>query len=419
MRVFFTNLGCKLNQAEVDRMARRFVAAGHGLAPSLESADLHVVNSCTVTHLAARDSRKIARRGHRLSPTLKTVLTGCYATDSRDEASALDGVDLVVTNDRKEQLLDAVHEAFPEFRPSGEGIPVPYVPLDLGLARALVKVEDGCNMRCSFCIIPSTRGRQRSRPVEDVVAEVQALAEGGYGEVVITGVQISEYDDDGRRLFDLVTALLARTTVPRIRLTSLAPWKFDERLLDLWSDRRLCRHIHMSLQSGSTSTLRRMRRPYSAEAYAQLADLLRRRITGLALTTDVIVGFPGETDQEFQESLQFTERMAFARPHIFTYSTRVGTHAATLPGEVDPRVKKERMRAMLDVGAQSQRQFWLGQLGSEADVIWENDLGDRWSGMTDHYIRVFAEAPRARTGALDRVRLESVTEKGVLAVAAA
>ncbi|MEO1084499.1 MAG: MiaB/RimO family radical SAM methylthiotransferase, partial [Acidobacteriota bacterium] len=344
--------------------------------------------------------------------------TGCYATDSRDEAGALEGVDLVVTNDRKEQLLDAVHNAFPELRPASEGIPVPYVPLDVGLARALVKVEDGCNMRCSFCIIPSTRGRQRSRTVDEAVDEVQALADGGYAEVVITGVQISEYDDDGRRLFDLVTALLERTEIPRIRLTSLAPWKFDHRLLDLWSDPRLCRHIHMSLQSGSTSTLRRMRRPYSAQSYAELADTLRRRIPGLALTTDVIVGFPGEDDREFQESLEFTERMAFARPHFFTYSTRAGTHAADLPNPVEPAVKKERMRAMLEVGARSQRAFWRGQLGEEADVIWEHDDGDSWSGLTDHYIRVFAEAPRARLGGLGRVRLDRLADRGVFATAA-
>ena len=419
MQVFFTNLGCKLNQAEVDEMARQFQAAGHSLATSLEAAELHIVNSCTVTHLAARDSRKVARRGGRKNPLLKTVLTGCYASDSPEEAAGLAGVDLVVMNDRKEELLELVHEAFPEARPSGPALPIPYVPLDLGHARALVKVEDGCNMRCSFCIIPSTRGRQRSRPVDQVVADVQALADGGYREVVVTGVQISEYDDEGKRLYDLVAAVLERTDVERLRLTSIAPWKFDERLLDLWSDRRMCRHIHMSLQSGSTDTLRRMRRPYSAAAYAGLAATLREAIPGLALTTDVIVGFPGETEDEFTESLDFVEEMAFARPHIFTYSSRPGTHAATLGDSVPPAEKKRRVHAMRAVGAQSERTFWHSQVGETLPVVWEEHVGERWRGLTDNYIKVFAEGSReqALAGTLGTVTLQAVETAGVLGTA--
>ena len=355
MRVYFTNLGCKLNQAEVDDLSRRFVAAGHHLAGDLDDADLHVVNSCTVTHLAARDSRKVARRGNRRNPRLKTVMTGCYVSASPEEAAAVAGVDLVVPNARKNELLEIVHEAFPDAVPgAGEGIPVPYVPLDFGRARALVKVEDGCNMGCSFCIIPHTRGRQRSRRLRDVVDEVQALVQGGYREIVVTGVQISEYhDEDGHRLYDLVSAILAETDVPRLRLTSIAPWKFDARLLDLWHDRRLCRHVHMSLQSGSSATLKRMRRPYSAAQYAALAENLRAKIPGLALTTDVIVGFPGEDATEFAESLAFVERLRFARPHVFTYSTREGTHAATLPDHVEHAEKKARVTAMLEVARAS------------------------------------------------------------------
>ena len=424
MRVYFSNLGCKLNQAEVDRLARGFVAAGHVLAPRLEQADLHVVNTCTVTHLAARDSRKIARRGHRQNAAMRTVLTGCYATDSPEEAASLAGVDLVVPNRDKEALLEKVHTAFPELVP-GEScrVPVPYVPLDFGHARALVKVEDGCNMRCSFCIIPSTRGRQRSRPVEEVVAEVEALAAGGYAEVVVTGVQISEYDDHGRRLYDLVSALLERTSIPRLRLTSIAPWKFDHRLLELWRDPRLARHVHMSLQSGCTATLRRMRRPYTAEQCAELAGELRAAIPGLALTTDVIVGFPGETEDEFRQSLEFVGEMAFARPHVFTYSPREGTHAATLPGEVPHVAKKARVAEMLAVAARSERAFWQSQVGQKATVVWEelrrNHTGDeRLTGLTDHYIRVFAPSAwgsEADLGRLAGVRLEAMEEKGMLA----
>ncbi len=413
MRVYFTNLGCKLNQAEVDKLSRQFVADGHQLAPGLDAADLHVINSCTVTHLAARDSRKTARRGHRRNPALKTVLTGCYATASAEEAAAVAGVDLVVTNDRKDDLVDLVHETFSAFRPS-DPIPVPYVPIDFGHARALVKVEDGCNMRCSFCIIPSTRGRQRSRPLEDVVDEVRSLAAGGYPEVVVTGVQISEYDDDGRRLYDLVAALLERTGVPRLRLTSIAPWKFDRRLLELWSDRRLCRHVHMSLQSGSTATLKRMRRPYTAPQYADLVDEIRAAVPGVAVTTDVIVGFPGETPGEFAESLEFVERMRFAKPHVFTYSSRPGTDAATLPDQVSPREKKARVQEMLAVTRQAERDFYRLHLGETLEVAWEEKKGERWSGLTDNYIRVFAESAEPLGGTLGPARLESLTEGGAV-----
>ncbi len=413
MRVFFTNLGCKLNQAEVDRMARRFVAAGHALAARLEDADLHVVNSCTVTHRAARDSRKAARRGGRTGGALRTVLTGCYATAEPGEAARLAGVDLVVDNRDKERLLDKVHEAFPDARPGDGAIPVPYVPIGFGRARALVKIEDGCNMRCAFCIIPKTRGRQRSRPLEDVVREVRSHADAGVREVVVTGVQISEYDDRGRRLYDLVAALLEQTDVPRLRLTSIAPWKLDPRLPGLWTDRRLCRHVHMSLQSGSTATLRRMRRPYTADAYAALADRLRAAIPGLALTTDVIVGFPGETRDEFSESLAFVERLGFARPHVFSFSPRAGTRAATLPDQVPHGETKARMAEMLAVARSSDRAFRRRQLGETLDVVWEEPRAGRWSGLTDNYVRAFADSEQDLAGSLGRVRVERLVAGGV------
>lgn len=426
MQVFFSNLGCKLNQAEVERLSRQFLAAGHHLAPSLESADLHVVNSCTVTHGAARDSRKTARRGARLNPRQKTVLTGCYANSDPEEAAQLAGVDLVVPNQDKERLLELVHAAFPErvpeIGPADErGLPVPFVPLQFGHARAMVKVEDGCNMKCSFCIIPSTRGRQRSRTLEEVVAEVRSLAAAGYPEVVITGVQISEYDDHGRRLYDLIRTLLEETEIPRLRVTSIAPWKFDQRLLELWLDPRLCRHIHMSLQSGSTATLRRMRRPYGAASFRALAASLHEGIPGLALTTDVIVGFPGESDQEFAESLAFVEEMAFARPHIFTYSQRPGTHADSLPDQVPHGVKKERMARMLEVGRRSEMAFYERHLGQTAEVVWEQHREGRLSGLTDNYIRVYSppDADPTLVNTLTPARLGQLMPLGVEAAPAA
>ncbi len=421
MRVFFTNLGCKLNQAELEDLARRFVAAGHSVAPSLGEADLHVVNSCTVTHAAARDSRKVARRGRRLNPGLRTVLTGCYVAAEPERAAALAGVDLIVSNRDKHRLLERVHEAFgrPEdaaARPlgvRGGPIEIPYVPLEFGNSRALVKVEDGCNMRCAFCIIPATRGPQRSRDAREVVAEVRALAAGGFQEVVITGVQISAYRSGEARLADLVGRLLAETGVPRLRLTSIAPWQFDRRLLGLFESERLCRHVHLSLQSGSSATLERMRRPYSSADFAGLVTEIRAAVPGIAVTTDVIVGFPGESEREFERSLEFTDRMRFARVHAFPYSVRAGTEAAALPGQVPHAVKRERMARMLEVAERSRDEFWGSQRGERVQVLWEQPKDGRWLGTTDNYIR--AVRPGAAPAGLEEVRLGGIVDGGVLA----
>lgn len=406
MRVHFTNLGCKLNQAELERLAREFHAAGHRVVGRLEEADLHVVNTCTVTHAAARTSRKTARRGGRVRPGLKTVLTGCYVSDTPEEAARLAGVDLVVGNEHKDDLLERVHRAFPELAvPAPEGAPgrealpaeVPYVPLAFGNTRALVKVEDGCNVGCAFCIIPSTRGRQRSRPPEEVVAEVEGMVARGVREVVVTGVQISHYRHRGARLPDLVATLLERTAVPRLRLTSIAPWGFEERLLELWrrdreGEGRLCRHVHMSLQSGCDATLRRMGRPYTASGYLELVERLREALPGLAVTTDVIAGFPGESDEEFAESLETVRRARFAKVHAFPYSARQGTAAAEMPGQVPHGVKRQRMAALLQVAEAAERRFRDEHLGTVAEVLWEERRDGAWTGTTDNYLRVTAPA---------------------------
>lgn len=414
MRIHFTNLGCKLNQAEVERLSREMVAAGHRVVETLDEADLHVINTCTVTHLAARDSRKAAGRGARVHPGLRTVVTGCWGTEKPAEAARIAEVDLVVPNAEKHLLLEKIHAAFPEAALPGAP-ETPYLPLPDGHTRALVKVEDGCNMRCAFCIIPSTRGRQRSRPLEEVVAEARSLAEAGFGEIVLTGVQISAYRDAaGRRLVDLVRAVLRETPVPRLRLTSIAPWDLDERLLGLWDDPRLCRHLHLSLQSGATATLRRMRRPYTAESYGRLLERVRAAVPGVGITTDVIVGFPGETEVEFSESLASVESARFAKVHAFPFSPREGTEAAGLPDQIPPEVKKERMARLLAAAEAGEIAFRKGQLGSRATVLWERPRGGMGHGLTDNYLRVFSEAAAGLWRQLTAVELVALTEGGVV-----
>ncbi|HVT14816.1 MAG TPA: MiaB/RimO family radical SAM methylthiotransferase [Thermoanaerobaculia bacterium] len=423
MRVFFSNLGCKLNQAETERLARDFVAAGHRLAGSLDQADLHVVNSCTVTRAAARDSRKAAGRGGRCGRRVRTVLTGCDAGESSTAAESFRAkdVDLVVPNRHKDRLLALVHQAFPETLPAPPPADsaLPYMPLPFGNTRALVKVEDGCDMRCAFCIVPSTRGRQRSRPLDDVLGEVRALAAAGYRELVVTGVQISAYRSGSLRLHELVGAVLAALPPAgspgeaRLRLTSIAPWDLDPRLLAAWSDRRLCRHLHLSLQSGSTATLRRMRRPYTAERYARLVENVRAAIPGVAVTTDVIVGFPGETAGEFAESLGTVEALGFARVHVFPFSARPGTEAAGLPHPVEPELRRERMRRMLAVARDSERTFWRAHLGKRATVLWERPKNGRGHGLTDNYIRVWSPAGAALWNRFAAADLVSLSDEGV------
>jgi threonylcarbamoyladenosine tRNA methylthiotransferase MtaB len=402
MNVCFSHLGCKLNQAEIERLARDFLAAGHRVVDSPEEADLHVINSCTVTHVAARASRKAANRSGR---TVRTVVTGCWAP----EAS---GVDLVVPNSEKDRLLDRVHEAFPELAPENE-VPVPWIRLPFGNTRALVKVEDGCNMRCAFCIIPSTRGRQRSRPLMDVVTEVRGLVAAGYREIVVTGVQISAYRSGDDRLYELVRAILRETDVPRLRLTSIAPWDLDERLLELWSDRRLCRHLHLSLQSGSTETLRRMRRPYTAEEFLDVVGRVRQTVPGVAITTDVIAGFPGETEAEAEESLATVQAAGFAKVHAFPFSPRPGTEAADLPGQVPPEEKKERMERLLIAADRADRAFRLAHLGRRETVLWEKPRDGMGQGLTDNYLRVLSPEGAALWNRFTEVELVGLIEDGV------
>ncbi len=417
MNVYFTNLGCKLNQAETEAFVRSFVAAGHQVVGALELADLHVVNSCTVTHKAARDSRKVARRGGRLArPTpVRTVMTGCYATGSSEEAVALAGVDLVVPNREKRRLYELVCEAFPEWVETdpatscGEAtveVPVSYVPLPTAHTRAALKIEDGCNMRCSFCVIPLVRGSQVSRSPEEVLAEFRSIAGLGVREIVITGVQISAYRHrDGAqqttRLVDLVERLLDETRGARIRLTSIAPWQFDERLFELLGDPRICRHVHLSLQSGCDETLERMQRPYTGEKFASLVARLRREVSGLAVTTDVIVGFPGESARDFEASLAFVDRMSFAKVHAFAYSPRAGTSAFDMQDPVEPGEIKARMGRMLEVGRVREVDFHRSQIGETVEVLWEDERDGVRRGTSDNYLRVFAEAEELRPGNRD------------------
>jgi threonylcarbamoyladenosine tRNA methylthiotransferase MtaB len=414
MRIHVGSLGCKLNQAEMEALAGRLAGAGHQVVASPGEADLCVLNTCAVTHVAAQKSRQALRRLHRDNPAARLVVTGCYAELAPGDLAGLPGVELVAGNEEKEGLAALLAAQGSGAALEGGG------DLPLSRTRALVKIQDGCDNACTYCIIHVARGPQRSRPADQVLDEVRARLAGGHREVVLTGVHIGAYGQDAAGsadLWALVGQILAETGVERLRLSSIEPWDLPERALGLWQDRRLCRHLHLPLQSGDDDTLARMGRPYTAVEFAALVARARAAIPGLAVTTDLIVGFPGETEEAHARSLAFLEEMAFARVHVFPYSLREGTPAAAMPGQVPAQVKADRARAARAAATESSRAFRRRFVGRVVEVLWESGRregqGLLWSGLTDNYLRVRAPGGEGLANTLGRVRLVGLGAGGL------
>jgi threonylcarbamoyladenosine tRNA methylthiotransferase MtaB len=418
MRIYVSSLGCKLNQAEMEALAGRLAGAGHQVVASPAEADLCVFNTCAVTHVAAQKSRQALRRLHRDNPAARLVVTGCYAELSPGDLAGLPGVELVAGNEEKEGLAALLAGEGAGPAPGGGELPP-------SRTRALVKIQDGCDNACTYCIIHVARGPQRSRPPDRVLAEVQARLAAGHREIVLTGVHIGAYGRDAASpgpvgaadLWALVGQILAETPVERLRLSSIEPWDLPERAFDLWRDRRLCRHLHLPLQSGDDGTLARMGRHYTTAEFAALVARARAAVPGLAVTTDLIVGFPGETEEAHARTLTFLEEMAFARVHVFPYSLREGTPAARMPSQVPAQIKAGRARAARDVAAGSSRAFRRQFLGQTVQVLWEScrpeGQGLLWSGLTDNYLRVRAVGGEGLANTLGRVRLVGLDPGGL------
>ena len=417
MKVYLDTIGCRLNQSEIESMARQFRAAGHEIVGVADDADLAVVNTCTVTSQAAADSRGVIRRIARAGVD-EIIATGCWATLQPEKAAALPNVLRVVNNSRKDNLvadlLDIPSESF-------DLEPIAREPLP-GLrqrTRAFIKVQDGCDNHCTFCITTIARGAGRSRPLAEVLADVQSALDGGTKEIVLTGVHLGSWGQEwGKHLRDLVQAILRETDTPRLRLSSLEPWDLDADFFSQWEDERLCQHLHLPLQSGCAPTLRRMARKTTPASFRDLVAAARQIMPNAAITTDVIAGFPGETDEEFAESLEFIREMDFAGGHAFTYSPRPGTGAARLGGQVRHEIRKERnavLRGIFEEGANAYRQRFAGR---EMPVLWESvtqmdGLGWQMEGLTGNYLRVTAHAPQPRWNLMDRVMLTRQTNDGL------
>lgn len=418
MNVFLDMVGCRLNQAEIEQMARQFRAEGHSIVPEAGQADLVVVNTCSVTGQAAADSRQKIRHAARAGAG-EVVATGCWTSLAPAQALALPGVKRIIPNEQKDTLV-ADLLGLPREHFDQEPLARAPIPGLRQRTRAFIKVQDGCDNNCTFCVTTLARGAGRSRPAADVVADIRAALEGGAQEIVLTGVHLGSWGQDfGAHLSRLVKSILAETDTLRLRLSSLEPWDLDADFFSLWADPRLMPHLHLPLQSGSAATLKRMLRKTSPDSFRELVAAARAAIPGLALTTDVIVGFPGETDEEFAETLAFIQEIGFAGGHVFRYSARPGTAAARMKSQVPHEIRKRRNHVLQETFAELGRVYRQQFIGRSMPVLWEasavrNETGWRMEGLTGNYLRVAAIAPELRWNHVDEVKLLAVTEEGMM-----
>jgi threonylcarbamoyladenosine tRNA methylthiotransferase MtaB len=422
MKVYVEALGCRLNDAEMEGVIRRFSAEGH--TPTLDpaEADVCVINTCAVTADAGKTSRHRIRHLNRANPQAEIIVTGCYSELESARIEALPGVTRIISNQHKDQLVPLIlADSIPVQRDPIDLEPIQVHPVMGALSRhtrAFVKVQDGCDNLCTFCITRVARGAGRSRSVAEVIAEIQQLHTQGYQEAVLTGVQIGSYGERPGGLTDLIAHILRETDIPRIRVSSLEPWDLDESFFRLWENMRLCPHLHLPLQSGCDATLRRMVRRTDQTSYRALMTLARQVIPTLAVSTDVIVGFPGETDAEFAISEAFIAEMNFMKLHVFPYSARPGTAAAKLPNPVSSTVSKvrgEQLRTLSDAGEVRYREAWIGR---EDEILWESVAGatdQGWinSGLTRHYLRVYHTTPQVLTNTRTIATLGTLSRDGL------
>ena len=395
MKIHLKALGCRLNEAELEQWSNVFSQEGHRVIKDASEADVVVLNTCAVTTEATKKSRKLMNRLHRENPQSKLVVSGCYATLEEDDVAARLGVDLVVNNQDKDLLPEKVMEAF-----SANTMPLIAMEpeesslFQRGKQRAFIKIQDGCRYRCTYCIVTVARGEERSRALSEIVDEVNSLHQQGIQEVVLTGVHVGGYgSDNDSSLFELVKALLDDTDIPRIRFASVEPWDLPESFFNLFVNPRLMPHMHLPLQSGADSVLRRMSRRCKIADFTDLVRQARSTISGFNVTTDIIVGFPGETEEEWQKSLETVEAIGFGHIHIFSYSAREGTKAAGLPNQINNDVKKSRSQAMHLLADKLKTNFHHSQLNSTVDVLWESQkpVGEgqvRYSGYTPNFCKV-------------------------------
>jgi threonylcarbamoyladenosine tRNA methylthiotransferase MtaB len=423
VRVALYTLGCKLNQAETESLAGQFSKSGFELVSPNDVADIYIANTCTVTHIADRKSRHWLRLARRRNPRALIVATGCYAQRSRQELTQL--ADLVVDNTEKEHMLALIQAPSLEEPRFGEDTTKQSrVPTATIRTRSLIKIQDGCHGPCTYCIVPRVRSHEYSLPVSLIIDEVKQKVALGYKEVVLTGTKVGSYKDTilsasegfSANLTDLLRRILNDTDIERLRLSSLQPSEISSELLALWQDERLCRHFHLALQSGSEAVLQRMKRSYSLDEYQRALNSIKEAIPEVAITTDIMVGFPGESDEEFEQSHSFYQQAGFANIHVFPFSPRPETAAARMPKQIKSEAKEKRKQRMLELSQSCRRRFCERLLGQAMPVLWEKETRPSsgiYSGLTNNYIRVFAHSERPLSNVIAPVKLVELHDQGI------
>ena len=419
-KVAFYTLGCKVNQYETEAMLELFEKEGYEKAETEDYADVYVINTCTVTHMSDRKSRQYIRRMKKKNPDAIIAVVGCYSQVSPEEILSIDEVNLVMgTNDRKKiveevKKIDASRKvstvddimkvkAFEEIE----------INKTNGKTRAFMKIQDGCDRYCSYCIIPYARGRVRSRDLESIVKEVENLASNGYKEVVLTGIHVASYGKDIKdsdiKLLDVIKQINDIEGIERIRLSSVEPILFTDEFVEAVSTMdKVCPHYHLSLQSGCDETLKRMKRRYTTEEYKAIVDRLRAAIPNVSITTDVIVGFPGETNEEFDKTYEFLKDIELTHMHVFKYSPRKGTPAA-MENQVDPSTKHDRSEKLLQLNEENFNKFGQKMLDKEFNVLFEQKVGDnKYEGLTENYVKVIVESDNDISEQILKVKIKDV-----------
>ena len=398
------NLGCKVNAYETEAMQHLLEEAGYEIVPFTQKADVYVINTCSVTNMADRKSRQMLHKAKKNNPVSIVVAAGCYVQTSEKEVLNDLSVDIVIGNDRKHDLvrlleeysLDSVNDTVDDINDGKHDFEELFIDQTKEHTRAFIKVQDGCNQFCSYCIIPYARGRVRSRRFENVIAEVERLAANGFKEVVLTGIHLSSYGvdfEEATGLLELIQAVNAVKGIERIRLGSLEPKIVTEHFAsELSKLDKICPHFHLSLQSGCDATLKRMNRKYTTKEYERGCELLRKYFVHPAITTDVIVGFPGETEEEFEQTKAYLEHIHFYEMHIFKYSKRKGTRAAVMPDQIDEQIKAARSEKLIALGHDMSKEFRKFYIGKNEEVLFEEKavIGDKeyFVGYTKEYVKV-------------------------------
>ena len=430
-KVAFITLGCKVNQYETNAMAQKFIEKGYEVVEHTEVADIYVINTCTVTNMSDRKSRQMLRRVKELNKEAIIVACGCYVQVAKEEVEKIEEVDLILGNNEKKNIVELVEKFQNEKIEKEKKSELEEVEdvmhkkefVEFGdviyteKTRAVIKVQDGCDRFCSYCIIPYARGRVRSRKPENVISEIEKISKKGIKEVVITGIHIASYGKDFKeeyRLIDLLEEINKIDGIERIELGSIEPLLITEEFVRrLKKLEKICHHFHLSLQSGCNETLKRMNRRYSIEEFKNIVELLKKNYEDVNLTTDIIVGFPGETEEEFQKTYEFLKEIKFYKMHIFKYSQRKGTKAAVMSGQIDGNKKEERSRKLIELSDKNEEEYNKKYVGKEVEVLWEEEKEGFYKGHTKNYILAYLKVDNEikKEGEEEKKKLENTITK--------